>query len=45
MHLPPIVKKVGFYAVVALAVLVIEKKTGIFSKVFGKIPGVNTLLG
>jgi hypothetical protein len=37
--------KYGLIVVVgALAVLVIERKTGIFSKVFGKIPGVNTLI-
>lgn len=28
----------------ALAVLVIERKTGIFTKIFSKIPGVNSLL-
>jgi hypothetical protein len=27
-----------------LLILVIEKKTGIFTKIFSKIPGVNTLL-
>ena len=27
-----------------LAIVVIEKKTGIFTKVFGKIPGINTLV-
>ncbi len=37
--------KMGVYIVIGiLAVLVIERKTGIFTKVFGKIPGVNTLL-
>lgn len=40
----PTVKKVLMFAGVALAVLVIEKKTSFFSNIFSKIPGVNSLL-
>jgi hypothetical protein len=39
------VKMVAYVVLGILAVLVIERKTGIFTKVFSKVPGVNTLLG
>lgn len=38
MHIPPVVKKILMAALAIFVVLVIEKKTQIFSKIFSKIP-------